>query len=163
MYLGFGKININVIFGIISLILAVIVAYYLILDEDNKLENFGDYFNLIFGKIYFIYTVIFMTIVFYNILLFIFINRNLIKREISSRGQSLYNKTLGPNFVNRSIRGGVNATNKIYDYSGRAYNYLRPNRARVNPEFTVEPLYTQTEYPQTWMPSNVPKKYNPFD
>ena len=54
MYLGFGKININVIFGIISLILAVIVAYYLILDEDNKLENFGDYFNLIFGKIYFI-------------------------------------------------------------------------------------------------------------
>jgi hypothetical protein len=153
MYLNLGKINIyskNVIFGIVALILSVLVAYYLISDEDNKLENFGDYLNLIFGKMYFIYTIVFMTIVFYNILHFLFLNRDFIKREINSRGRALYNKTLGPNFINSSIRGGVDATNKLYDYSGRAYNYLIPNRARVNPGFTVEPLY-------------MPKKYNPFD
>jgi hypothetical protein len=157
MYLSFGKINIGikgVIIGVVSIILSVLVAYYLISDEDNRLETFSDYLNLIFGKMYFIYVVIFMTIVFYNILHFLFDNRESIKREIRSRGQTIYNKTLGPNFINRSIRGGVNATNKIYDYSGRAYNYLRPNRAQINPTFNVEPLYAQTEYP---------KSYNPFD
>jgi hypothetical protein len=153
MYLSLGKINIfnrNVIFGIIALILSIILAYYLILDEDNKLENFSDYFDLIFGKIYFVYTVIVMTIVFYNLLHLIFNNRELIR----SRGESLFNKTLGPNFVNRSIRGGVDASNKIYDYSDRAYNYLRPNRTRVNPEFTVEPLNLQALNQG---------RYNPFD
>ena len=153
MYLSLGKINIfnrNVIFGIIALILSIILAYYLILDEDNKLENFSDYFDLIFGKIYFVYTVIVMTIVFYNLLHLIFNNRELIR----SRGESLFNKTMGPNFVNRSIRGGVDASNKIYDYSGRAYNYLRPNRTRVNPEFTVEPLNLQALNQ---------RRYNPFD
>jgi uncharacterized membrane protein len=158
MYLSFGKINIefkNVVIGVVALILSLFLAYYLASDEnenenDDKLENLGDYFNYLYNKVYFIYVLVFMTIVFYNILHFLFLNRDFIKREINSRGRALYNKTLGPNFINSSIRGGVDATNKLYDYSGRAYNYLIPNRARVNPGFTVEPLY-------------MPKKYNPFD
>jgi len=163
MYLSFGKINIsikNAIFIVFAIILSIFLAYYLNSDDDeNKLENFGDYFSYVYGKFYFIYIVIFMTLVFYN--LFNFLSNN--RESIMSRGQSLVNKTFGPNFINRSIRGGVDASNKIYDYSGRTYNYLRPKRAQINPAFTVEPLYAPTEYPKTWMPSNVQKSYNPFD
>lgn len=156
MYSIFGKININsknAIFGVLALILAVIVAYYLSFEEESKLDNFSDYLDFIFGKIYFIYIIIFMTFVFYNVLHYLFNNRESIKREISSRGQTLYNNTLGPNFINRSIQGGVNASNKLYNYSDRAYNYLRPNRAQINPQFTVKPLYIP----------EASKSYNPFD
>ena len=139
MYLNFGKINIkNVIFFIIALIASIILAYYLVLSEyeyedENKLKNFGDYFNYIFNKVYFIYVIIFMTFVIYMLLHFLFDNRESIRREVRSRGQTLYNATLGPNFINRSIQGGANATNKLYNYSNRAYNYLRPNIARFKP------------------------------
>jgi len=163
MYLSFGKINIefkNVVIGVVSLILSVIVAYYLASDEnENKLENLGDYFNYLYGKVYFIYVLIFMTFVFYNLLHFLLDNQEIIR----NRGQLLVDKTLGQNFINRSIRGGVDATNKIYGYSGKAYNFLRPKRAQISPAFTVEPLYSQTEYPKTWMPSNAQNSYNPFD
>jgi len=165
MYLSFGKINIefkNVVIGVVALILSVIVAYYLASDEndnENKLENLGDYFNYLYNKVYFIYVLVFMTIVFYNLLHFLLDNQETIR----TRGQLLVDNTLGKNFINRSIRGGVDATNKIYDYSGKAYNYLRPKRAQINPTFNVEPLYAQSEYPKTWMPSNVQKSYNPFD
>ena len=165
MYLSFGKINIkikSVVIGVVALILSVIVAYYLVSDEnanENKLENIGDYFNYIYEQIYFIYVIVFMTIVFYNLLHFLLDNQEIIR----NRGQYLVDKTIGKNFINRSIRGGVDATNKIYGYSGRAYNYLRPKRVQLNPSFTVEPLYAQTEYPRTLMSPDVPKSYNPFD
>ena len=100
-----------------------------------------------------------MTFVFYNFLHFLLDNQEIIR----NRGQSLIDKTFGQGFINKSIKGGVDATNKIYDYSGRAYNYLRPKRAQINPNFNVEPLYVQTEYPKSWMPSNIQKSYNPFD
>ena len=137
MYLNFGKINIkSVIFFIIALIASIILAYYLVLSEyedENKLKNFGYYFNYIFNKVYFIYVIIFMTFVIYMLLHFLFDNRESIRREVRSRGQTLYNATLGPNFINRSIQGGANATNKLYNYSNRAYIYLRPNIARFKP------------------------------
>lgn len=154
MYSIYGKINIkfkNVVIGIVALILSIIIAFYLTSDKDeNKLENLGDYFNYVFGKVYFIYVLIFMTLVFYNLLHFLVDNRETIK----NRGQLLVDNALGRNFINRSIRGGVDATNKIYGYSGRAYNYLIPKRAQINPVFNVEPLYAQT---------NVQRSYNPFD
>ena len=154
MYSIYGKINVkfkNVVIGIVALILSIIIAFYLTSDKDeNKLENLGDYFNYVFGKVYFIYVLIFMTLVFYNLLHFLLDNRETIR----NRGQSFIDKTLGQNLINRSIRGGVDATNKIYGYSGRAYNYLRPKRAQINPVFNVEPLYAQP---------NVQSSYNPFD
>jgi hypothetical protein len=145
MYLRFGKINIslkNVILGVIALFLSIILAYYLVYDENsnentNKLKNLGDYFNYIYTKIYFGYVVVFMTIVFYNVLHYLLDNREFIK----SRGQSFVNNTIGRDFINRSIRGGVDATNKIYDYSGRAYNYLRPKRVQINRTVNVGPAY----------------------
>ena len=165
MYSIYGKINIkfkDVVIVIVALILAILVAYYLVSDEnenENKLENLGDYFNYLYNKVYFIYVLVFMTFLFYNLLHFLLDNQDTIR----NKGQYLIDKTLGQNFINRSIKGGVDATNKIYGYSGRAYNYLRPKRAQINPAFNVEPLYAQTEYPKTWMPSNAQKSYNPFD
>jgi hypothetical protein len=163
MYSIYGKINIkfkDVVILIVALILSILVAYYLVSDENqNKLENLGDYFNYLYQKLYFIYVLVFMTFVFYNFLHFLLDNQEIIR----NRGQSLIDKTLGQGFINKSIKGGVDATNKIYDYSGRAYNYLRPKRAQINPGFNVEPLYAQTEYPKSWMPSNIQKSYNPFD
>ena len=163
MYLSFGKINIeftNVVIGVVALILSLFLAYYLASDEnDDKLENLGDYFNYLYNKVYFIYVLVFMTIIFYNLLHFLLDNQETIR----TRGQLLVDNTLGKNFINRSIRGGVDATNRIYGYSGKAYNFLRPKRAQINPTFNVEPLYAQSEYPKTWMPSNVQKSYNPFD
>jgi len=163
MYSIYDKINIkfkDVVIIIVALILSILVAYYLASDENqNKLENLGDYFNYLYQKLYFIYVLVFMTFVFYNFLHFLLDNQEIIR----NRGQSLIDKTFGQGFINKSIKGGVDATNKIYDYSGRAYNYLRPKRAQINPNFNVEPLYVQTEYPKSWMPSNIQKSYNPFD
>jgi len=138
MVFGYGKINIkNFVNGIISLLLAIVIAYYVQSDDENKFESFGDYIYYIFDKFTFLYTVIIFTVIFYNIFGFLINNRQTIKKEISSRGKNF----LGPDFVDRSIKGGRTATNKMYDYTSRAYNYLRPNRANVNPGYNIEPLY----------------------
>jgi hypothetical protein len=173
MYSRYGKININpkkIIFGAIALILAVSIAYYLQSDNENKLENFGDYINYLFEKIYFIYITAFMTILFYVLFNFLLDNKDTIKREINTRGSSFINKNFGPDFINRSIKGGQQATNRLYNYTGGAYNYLRPKRAQIVPKYAVEPLYAvkplsiPAQYPTSWMPSSMPQKsYNPFD
>jgi|694.fasta_scaffold115778_3 hypothetical protein len=144
MVFSYGKINIrNLIVGFISLFSAFMVAYYVQSDNENKFENFGDYINYFLDKFTFLYILIIFTFIFYNIFGFLVDNRQTIKKEFSSRGKIFMDRSLGPDFVNRSIKGGRTATNKIYDYTGRAYNYLRPNK-RINPEYTVQPLYAPT-------------------
>jgi hypothetical protein len=138
MVFSYGKINIqNFLNGIISLSFAIMIAYYLKSDDENKFESFSDYIYYIFDKFTFLYTVIIFTFIFYNIFGILINNRKTIKKEISNRSKNF----LGPDFVDRSIKGGRTATNKIYDYTGRVYNYLRPNRANINPVYNIEPLY----------------------
>ena len=128
MVFSYDKMNVKKLMVLsISFILAIVVAYYLQNNNKNKLENFGDYFNYFLDKVTFLYTSIILTFIFYTVFEFLLNNK-----EFKSGGKS---------FVNRSIRGGQLASNKIYDYTGRAYNYLRPNRLQINPEFTVQPLY----------------------
>jgi hypothetical protein len=168
MYLRYGNININinivskVIIGLISLFLSIIFAYYLQSDSKNRLESFGDYINYLFDKLYFMYIVVFMTFVFYTLFNFLLNNRATIHREIKTRGKTFIDNSLGPNFINRSITGGQLATNKLYDYTGRTLNYLRPKRAQIAQDYTVQPLYAQTEYPKSWIPGSL-KNTNPFD
>jgi hypothetical protein len=167
MVFNYDKINIkNLAIGFISLFLAFMVAYYVQSDNENSFENFGDYINYFLDNFIFFYTIIIFTFVFYNIIGFLVDNRQTIKKELNSGGKIFMNRSLGPDFVNRSIRGGRAATNKIYDYTGRAYNYLRPNRARINPVYNIEPLYapTPSELQRRIMSSNSGRDfYNPVD
>ena len=162
MVFNYDKMNVKKLAVVsISFILAIVVAYYLQNNNENKLENFGDYFNYFLDKITFLYTSIILTFIFYTVFEFLlnnkefksggksFVNRSIRGGQLASnkiydysgRAYNQLQKRLGPDFVNQSIRGGQLASNKIYDYTGRAYNYLRPNRLQINPEFTVQPLY----------------------
>ena len=142
MVFNYDKMNIKKLATLLfSFIIAFVIAYYLQNNNKNKLENFGDYFNYFLDKITFLYTLIILTFIFDTLLGFLLNNSERIKREFKSGGKNFIDRSLGPNFVNRSIRGGQLASNKIYNYTGRAYNYLRPNRLQINPEFTVKPLY----------------------
>jgi hypothetical protein len=176
MVFSYDKINIkNLAIGFVSLFLAFMVAYYVQSDNENRFENFGDYINYFLDKFTFLYILVMFTFIFYNVFGFLVDNRQTIKKEFNSRGKIFMDRSLGPDFVNRSIRGGRTATNKIYDYTGRAYNYLRPNRARITPQYNIEPLYaptpnelqrrimTSTSGANTWAAARGRDFYNPVN
>ena len=146
MGFSYDKMNVKKLAVVsISFILAIVVAYYLQNNNENKLENFGDYLNYFLDKITFLYTSIILTFIFYTVFEFLLNNKELksgaksfVDRSIrggqlasnkiydySGRAYNQLQRRLGPDFVNRSIRGGQLASNKIYDYSGRAYNQLQ--------------------------------------
>lgn len=146
MVFSYDKMNVKKLAVIsISFILAIVVAYYLQNNNENKLENFGDYFNYFLDKITFLYTSVILTFIFYTVFEFLLNNqefksgaKSFVDRSIrggqlaankiydySGRGYNQLQRRLGPDFVNQSIRGGQLASNKIYDYSGRAYNQLQ--------------------------------------